>query len=208
MDFTGYPPVPPLGSLRIARYNDVPRLAAIATASYHETPAFAWERRYHAAFPEDTMQEFAKMFADFITDPHFVVVVATGAFDPEEHSKTNATLRPIAIFPPAHPVIVGVAIWQLEPGSCRHGQFSSLASSMNTVYHNGLNRDISPHHGLLLREAIDQVRMGINFDNHQWLQAFAVHPAYRDHGHSGRLLEWGKELARFDQVHQGVLATG
>lgn len=111
MDF---PTAPPLGgSLRIANLHDVPRLATIATAGFYYSPVFAWERRYHAEFSGDSIQSYEKMFADIITSPQYVAIVATDVFDPDENSKSGATLPPNPGYKPGDLVIVGVATWKL-----------------------------------------------------------------------------------------------
>jgi hypothetical protein len=151
-----FPPAPPLGSLRIAGLHDVPRLATVATAGFYYSPVFAWERRYHADFPGDSIHSYEKMFADIITDPRYVAVVATDVFDPDEKSKSGATLPPNPGYEPGDSAIVGVATWKLELGSARVGQFtSSDPTPLDVHYDGGQGRDKSSYHAGLLDDACD-----------------------------------------------------
>ena len=153
MDF---PPAPPLGSLRIASLHDVPRLATVATAGFYYSPVFAWERRYHADFPGDSIQSYEKMFADIITNPQYVAVVATDVFVPDEKSKSGATLPPNPGYEPGDSAIVGVATWKLQSGSRRVGQFTSSDPAPPDVhYDGGQGRDKSSYHAGLLDDACD-----------------------------------------------------
>jgi hypothetical protein len=116
----------PSGNLRLATITDVPRLASIATASLFYSPAFAWERKYHHQYPEDTIKSYLKVAADFIRDPKSILLVVEDAHQPDENTKTGATIPPNVngqIPQPGESVIVGFVAWKLPPGSKYFGQF-------------------------------------------------------------------------------------
>lgn len=150
---------PPLGPLRLTGIHDVPRIAAVATAGFYYSPVFAWERRFHAEFPQDTFQSYEKMFADAITNPQYIVLVATDTYDPTEDSKTEAIIQPDAPGLIAHPgdtVIVGAATWKLQPGSHRIGQFTPPHEAQPGLrFDGGPGRDKSTRHAELLDDACD-----------------------------------------------------
>jgi hypothetical protein len=149
MDKT-YPAAPPFGTLRLATINDIPRIAVVATASFFYSPTFAWERRYHRQYPEDTLKNYEKQFADFIRDPGSIVLVAEDSYQPTEHTKTQATIASNAdenAHQEGESVIVGVAAWHLAAGSKRVGQFVNLDDLSNSaVFDGGLARDKDPGH--------------------------------------------------------------
>ena len=145
-----YPPAPPFGTLRLATISDVPRIAVVATAGFFYSPLFAWERRYHTQYPEDTVKDYAKGFADFIRDPGSIVVVAEDSYRPDEHSQTKALITTNLdekIYQEGETVIVGVGALNLPPGSERIGQFVNQEDVTNTaVFDGGLSRDKSLKH--------------------------------------------------------------
>ena len=146
-----YPPAPPLGTLRLATISDVPRIAVVATASFFYSPLFAWERRYHAQYPEDTLKDYARMFAELIRNPDILVLVAEDSYRPNEHSKTKAVITPYPndeIHHEGETVVVGIAAWHLPPGSKRVGQFMNQDDLINNeVFDGGLSRDKDLEHG-------------------------------------------------------------
>jgi hypothetical protein len=150
MDF---PVAPQLGALRLATLRDVPRIATVATAGFYYSSVFAWERRYHSQYPTDTFQSYAKMFADLILDPQYVVLVMEDTYDPAEGDKTAATIAPDREMPPVQrgdSVVVGVAAWGFELNSPRFGQFMPSTGpddvSPSPSFDGGKGRDGSSHH--------------------------------------------------------------
>jgi hypothetical protein len=136
----------PAGNLRLGTIRDVPRLAQVATAGFFYSPAFAWERKYHAQYPEDTIKSYEKHLAYAIRDPEWILAVVEDAYQPDENTKTGATIvtkseeNPVA----GETVIVGFAVWQLPPGAKSIGKFvdeEDLASDNKPVFDGGLNRD-------------------------------------------------------------------
>jgi hypothetical protein len=158
----GFPKAPPLGSLRLAMMQDVPRIATVATAGFYYSPVFAWERRFHSQFPLDTMQAYEKMFADVISDPQYIAIVATDAYDPKEHLKSGATIVPDVPGPDLQhgdQVVAGVATWKLQPGSSRVGQFMPPdAGTPSVPFDGGRGRDKSMYHADLLDDACDDAK--------------------------------------------------
>jgi N-acetylglutamate synthase-like GNAT family acetyltransferase len=45
------------------------------------------------------------------------------------------------------------------------------------------------------------------FQGYARMEMVVVHPAYWARGHGGDFIKWGTELARTDNVKQGVIAT-
>ncbi|KAJ8117703.1 hypothetical protein ONZ43_g4150 [Nemania bipapillata] len=119
-----FPVAPPLGALRLATIRDVPRIAAVATSGFYYSPVFSWERSYHRQFPQDTFMSYEKMFADIIRSPDYIAIVVEDSFEPDETSKSGATIEPDNGLPTPNAgdkVIVGAATWKFEPGSKRYG---------------------------------------------------------------------------------------
>jgi hypothetical protein len=116
----------PSGNLRLATITDVHRLSRIATASLFYSPAFAWERKYHHQYPEDTIKSYMKLVADFIQDPESILLVVEDSYQPDENIKTGATIPPNVNGQnpqPGESVIVGFVAWKLPPGSKYVGHF-------------------------------------------------------------------------------------
>jgi hypothetical protein len=137
----------PSGKLRLATITDVPRLASIATASLFYSPAFAWERKYHHQYPEDTIKSYLKLVADFIRDPESILLVVEDSYQPEENTKTGATIPPNVNGQnpkPGESVIVGFVAWKLPLGSKYVGQFMNAEdfdSENRSQYDGGPGRD-------------------------------------------------------------------
>ncbi|KAI0187131.1 hypothetical protein EV127DRAFT_437409 [Xylaria flabelliformis] len=204
-----FPIAPPLGALRLATIRDVPRIATVATSGFYYSPVFAWERPHHHRFPQDTFKSYEKMFADIIRSPDYIAVVAEDSFDPDESTKSEATIaprNPLPIPAAGSPIIVGAATWKLEPGSKRRGQFIDLDDNLKSKFSGGLYRDKN-----LWR--IDQLDAGCDAAEEKYLKGYqlmdmlVVHPAYWRRGHGTSLVEWGMALADLDQVDQGVVAA-
>lgn len=116
----------PSGNLRLATIIDVPRVSSIATASLFYSPAFAWERKYHHQYPEDTIKSYLKVVADFIRDPESILLVVEDSYQSDENTKTGATIPPNVNgqnSQPGESVIVGFVAWKLPPGSKYFGHF-------------------------------------------------------------------------------------
>lgn len=114
--------------IRLATPEDVLRLGIICTASFRYSEQFIWERPYHAEYPQDTIVFFRHEVRSLIEDPKMIVAVAVDEYDPEESSKTGATIPVDSGWTPpdrGDEVVVGIAVWQLEPGSKRIGHFQS-----------------------------------------------------------------------------------
>lgn len=130
-----YPPGPALGPLRSASLKDVPRIGLVATCGFYFSPAFQWERPYHAQHPADTLASYRTEWANVIKDPRYIVLVATNQYDPEEGTKSKATVPPeYATETPAagEEVIVGMACWKLEENSKWVGQFQDDTGTVPT----------------------------------------------------------------------------
>jgi hypothetical protein len=130
------PSPPSFGQLRPAAPEDVLRLGIICTASFRYSEQFIWERPYHSEYPQDTIVFFRQEVAALIKDPEMIVLVAVDKYDPDESSKTKATI-PVdnGWSPPegGEKVIVGIAVWKLKPGSKRIGHFQPPSSVSGLV---------------------------------------------------------------------------
>jgi len=151
----------PSGNLRLATIRDISRLSAVATAGFFYSPAFTWERRHHAQYPEDTAKSYAKRLADIIRDPERILVVAEDSYQPDENTKTGATIISDAeerSHKLGEKVIVGFSAWGLPPGSKSSGKFmdrDDLTSDSKPVFDGGLGRDkIKPGASWLVYEAV------------------------------------------------------
>jgi len=137
----------PSGNLRLATIRDIPRISAVATAGFFYSPAFTWERRYHAQYPEDTVKSYAKRLADIIRDPERILLVVEDSYQPDENTKTGATIISTPnekALQPGEKVIVGFAAWSLPAGSKDIGKFmdhNDLESGNKPEFDGGLSRD-------------------------------------------------------------------
>lgn len=121
-------PSPPFGSLRRALLADVPRIGIVATAGFWYSEVFAYERPYHAVFPEDTLLSYRHTFLSLIESREHIVFVATDKFDPDEGTKTKAIIPADDDWPMPKPddeVVIGVACWKLSPESDRKGSIQN-----------------------------------------------------------------------------------
>ena len=122
------PGPPSLGKLRIAAPEDVLRLGIVAAAGFRYSEHFMWERPYHENYPLDTIIHYRHEAVEYIRSPTHVVLVALDLYDPDESNKTKAVIpKDSGWESPAagEEVVVGLAIWRLEPGSKRRGKFQN-----------------------------------------------------------------------------------
>lgn len=118
------PPIP--SPLRLARPSDINRLGTVIVGGFYLSPTFQWYRRYHASYPSDTLSSYRSLFADWIKSPKHIVLVAVDKFDPNEYEKSEAVVpedEQQAGLSDGDEVVVGVAVWLLEEGSKRIGQY-------------------------------------------------------------------------------------
>ncbi|VBB80934.1 Putative protein of unknown function [Podospora comata] len=115
---------PPLGRLCLASPENILRLEVVCTSRFRYSEHFIWERTAHDRHPRSTVTSFRHEVAEFIKNPEFIALVAVNAYDPDESSKPEA-IKPVDNGwrpPPAGtPVVVGLGIWRLQPGSSRVG---------------------------------------------------------------------------------------
>ena len=144
-----------MDGVRIAVYSDVPRLATVAIAGCAHSTVLQSERPYHTDYPEDTYRSCTRMFANFITNPQYIVLVVPDTYNQQEWIKTASYPMPydhelIKKLGPVgtlgivgDQVIVGVAVWKLPPRSPRTGQFSSTPPPPNAPmrFEGGEDRD-------------------------------------------------------------------
>lgn len=107
-------------------------MAIVSTAGFFYSEQFRFERPHHADYASDTLAFFQHENAGFLKDPKCVFLVVTDKYRPNESDQTEATIpqdngweAPAA----GEDVIVGLAIWRLEPGSKRIGQFQNDTGS-------------------------------------------------------------------------------
>jgi len=136
----------PAANLRLATIRDVPRLGQVATAGLFYSPAFTWERKYHDKYPGDTLKAYEKWLAMAIRDPECIVLVAEDSYQPDENTKTGATIVSNSeVNPqPGNQVVVGFTVWHLPSGAKSIGRFmdaEDLAFDEKPVFDGGLNRD-------------------------------------------------------------------
>jgi N-acetylglutamate synthase-like GNAT family acetyltransferase len=172
---------------------------------------FPRERRFHTDFPTDTFLLYQKTFADIISSPDHIVLVAEDIFNPREGEGQDAKIvpdAPIELPEPGERVVVGVVAWKLPKGSPRSGQFlqaDKIPAELRIEDGPGRDRDwtISKE----AQKALVRCR-ATNFpsDSYQELTIMVVHPAYWARGHGSRLVEWGLALADLDGMKQGVMS--
>lgn len=137
----------PSGNIRLATVRDVPRIAIVATAGFFYSSTFPWEKRYHHQYPEDTPKSYAKRIAELIRDPKGILLVVEDSYQPDENSKTGATIVPSLDdkeYQSGERVIVGFAAWTLPPGSKHLGQFTDqedLSATNRPEFDGGPGRD-------------------------------------------------------------------
>ncbi|KAI1327875.1 hypothetical protein F5Y16DRAFT_182045 [Xylariaceae sp. FL0255] len=201
-------PAPALGALRIASPLDVLRIGIVAAAGFRYSPVFDWERPYHQKFPQDTLLSYRQEFASVIKSHEHIVLVALDKFDPDESKKTKALIPgDNGWTPPAggDDVVVGVGCWKLEKGSKRLGDFQNDTGDYPDLPHNQ-DRDKDAAHCDKFGKCTEAAEHKY-FSEYSTMEMLAVHPAYWSRGHGGLLTQWGIELARIDQVKQGVIAA-
>ncbi|EAQ85689.1 predicted protein [Chaetomium globosum CBS 148.51] len=196
-----FPPAPPpMHRVRIAVYSDVPRLATVAIAGRSHVLGLHFEHLSRINYPRDMYRSRAHMFANFITNPQYIVLVVLGKYKQQEDKKVSTHPVPhdhgaddyellkkldtgTIVGAVGGQVIVGVMVWKLPPWSPRIGQFSSIPPPPNTpVYFDGdqdRDRYIDQKAPSLrwLRRAIQSLKKRY-FDRHRTVELFAVHPAY------------------------------
>jgi hypothetical protein len=121
-------PVPSFGLLRLASPRDILRIGVVAAAGFRYSPVFEWERPYHEKYPEDTLLSYRQEFASRIKSPKHVVLVAVDKYESDEGEKSKAIIPPnngAEISAEGDEVVVGVAFWELQPGSKRIGTFQN-----------------------------------------------------------------------------------
>ena len=127
---------PALGALRIASPQDIKRIGTVATCGFSGGAVCAWNRPFLAQYPTDTLNSFCQIFSDFIRSPRHVVLVAVDAYDPLENTTCMLDI-PIrdegVVVAGGEEVVVGVAVWALEEGSERSGDFQNDTSILPGV---------------------------------------------------------------------------
>ncbi|KUJ08322.1 uncharacterized protein LY89DRAFT_765174, partial [Mollisia scopiformis] len=199
---------PSFGALHLATPEDVLRLGVVYTAAFRYSEQFIWERPYHSKYPQDTILSFRHEVTTLIKDPKMIVLVAVDKYEPDESSKTDATI-PVdnGWTPPekGHEVVVGIAVWQLEPGCKRIGHFQPSSSNYPDLPEY-LHRDENPTRVQIIQGVYGELEHEY-FHHASAMERTAVHPAYWRRGHGSTLAKWGLELTKMDQVNQAVLAT-
>ena len=124
---------PSFGALRLASPNDIQRIGTIATCGFFGGPVCAWYRPFIAQYPGDTLESYCQEFAEYMKSPRHAVLVAIDSYDALESTKSKLKL-PIDekdVIPVAgEEVIVGVAVWALEEGSQRIGDFQHINGNL------------------------------------------------------------------------------
>ncbi|MCJ1392975.1 hypothetical protein MMC18_005847 [Xylographa bjoerkii] len=197
---------PSFGALRLASPKDIKRIGIIATCGFFGGPVCAWYRPFIAQFPKDTLESYCQIFSDFIKSPRHAVLLAVDSYDALEStsSKLNLPTGEEPLFPlSTEEVVVGVAVWALEEGSGRIGDFQDDTDTYPDIPRSE-NRDQHKEHNEILCERAHAAQEKY-FKGISELEMLVVHPAYQGHGHGGTLVQWGLELARIDGVKQGVI---
>ncbi|KAK0664563.1 hypothetical protein QBC41DRAFT_283784 [Cercophora samala] len=199
---------PSLGRLRLASPDDILRLGIVCTAGFRCSEQFIWERTAHNQHPQSTITFFRHAVAEFIKNPEFIALVAVDAYNPDESSKTDAII-PVdnGWKPPAAgtPVVVGLGVWRLQPGSPRVGKYQNETApypNLPEYDYKDLDRKRSKAFEDLAVAAGNACFTGLSE-----MERLVVHPAYWGHGHGSTIAKWGVELADVDGVDQGVIAT-
>ncbi|MCJ1384236.1 hypothetical protein MMC17_007352 [Xylographa soralifera] len=217
---------PSFGALRLASSKDIERIGIVATCGFFGGPVCAWYRPFMTQYPMDTLESYCQIFAEFIKSPRHAVLVAVDSYDGLEGtvSKLNLPIYEQSVIPVTRDkVIVGVAVWALEEGSRRTGDFQG-DTDIYPELSRSENRDQHQEHNEILGERAHAAQKkyprhssernantaGTDaahryFEGISELEMLVVHPAYRGHGHGGALVQWGLELARLDGVKQGVI---
>ncbi|KAJ9493992.1 hypothetical protein H2202_010539 [Exophiala xenobiotica] len=151
-----HPPPPHFDGLRLASPADILRLGVVATCGFRYSSVFDWECLYHEDYPEDTILAYRQHFSEFIKRTDYIVLVVEDKFEPDESKKSKAIIAQDDVAPrpePGEEVIVGVACWQLWPGSHRRGQFQNNNGSYPDLPESK-NRDKNLGHGQLLARTL------------------------------------------------------
>ncbi|KAH6641811.1 hypothetical protein F5144DRAFT_600406 [Chaetomium tenue] len=75
--------------VRIAVYSDVPRLATVAIAGRSHVLGFRFKHPSRINYPRDTYRSRAHMFANFITNPQYIVLAVFGKYNWQENEKVS-----------------------------------------------------------------------------------------------------------------------
>ncbi|MCJ1436450.1 hypothetical protein MMC27_005829 [Xylographa pallens] len=198
---------PSFGALRLASPKDIKRIGAIATCGFFGGPVCAWYRPFIAQYPMDTLESYCQEFSDYMKSPRHAVLVAVDSYDALESTKSKLNL-PVyeedVILAAGEEVIVGVAVWALEEGSQRIGDFQHVNEDAWPMIPRSEKRDQHKEHNQILCERAHEAQEKY-FACISELEMLVVHPAYQGHGHGGALVKWGMEIARIDGVQQGVI---
>ncbi|KAK5263874.1 hypothetical protein LTR99_010926 [Exophiala xenobiotica] len=131
-----HPPPPPFDGLRLASPADILRLGAAASGTRQSLTG--------------------SHFSEFIKRTDYIVLVVEDKFEPDKSKKSKAIIAQDDVAPrpePGEEVIVGVACWQLWPGSHRRGQFQNNNGSYPDLPESK-NRDKNLGHGQLLARTL------------------------------------------------------
>ncbi|KAK5662619.1 hypothetical protein OQA88_8533 [Cercophora sp. LCS_1] len=199
-------PVPPLGTLRIARPTDVLRIGIVAAAGFRYSPLFKWERPHHEDFPDDTLLSYSAQFLSAVKSDDFVVLVQEDAYLPDENDKTSAIIpdnNGWGVPKAGDQVVVGVVSVKLQPGSAHKGRLKDHQGSYPDLPSNP-GRDLNRRHygdwGTLAGDA----RKRNNLEGDSIVGMLVVHPAYWRQGHGTRLATWPRDLSVLGGIPQCV----
>jgi hypothetical protein len=122
MAFTTPPPPPFPATLTLATSANLQRIAIVAAKGFYSSQVFMFERPLHSHFPNDTIEDYHRAFAERIKSKDHIVVIAEDVVDKEEKEGIEG-----------QKVVVGVCCWQLPDGSRRVGQFQPPVSGLDCM---------------------------------------------------------------------------
>jgi len=199
-------PTPSFGALRLASPKEIERIGFVAVNGFCGGSVCAWYRPFIDQYPVDTLESYCGIFSDFVKSPRHVVLVAVDFYSPLEatQSRVKIAVGDQTAMPAAgEDVVVGVAVWALEDGSQRIGQFQNDTDIYPEICQSR-NRDQHKEHAKILGERAHAAQERY-FKGISELEMLVMHPAYQGRGHGAALVRWGLELAGMDGVQQGVI---
>ncbi|KAK5093436.1 hypothetical protein LTR70_004797 [Exophiala xenobiotica] len=193
---SNFPPIPPLGSLRVATPLDVMRMGIITYAAFEKTMQFTWMIPDHRRWPSKALQLERQRLASIMRSRNYVVVVAEDVYDSDEAAKATVTI------PSGDRVPNPASHWT-------EGQFEAQQQAGLFPRFSRIRPLLPSHEGH--QDEYEDVLVEMK-EKHfvscgMTLETLVVHPAYAGRDHGRRLLEWGRALADMDGVAIGVAAS-
>lgn len=160
------------------------------------------------------LAQYTAWSINYLDDPKYITLVATDAFDPSERSKTEAHF-PEGVttclgedVKAGDQVPVAIGIWKVGPerGNAWREAEGKVLKGIDLPPKPELRmRDSHQGHMDAMLGIEKAARERCRFDRLVELDMLVTHPAYWGRGHGSKLVRWGLEFSRLNEVGQGVV---